>query len=415
MPVPMLISIDRLRPGLVLAEPVMQRGQVLVGPGHTITERSKVVIEDRHPFQQIRVGVPGIDARCDFEVDDDERHIARGITDNLSGWLIKNRQAIAANGAVDQRMFDDLGDVVGEAISTVKAERLTLLVPESRTIGPNYPAEHAAQVTLLSIILARQLTSYVMNERERLCAALNLSLRNLKNTDALARATMCLDVSLLKHKGLFTPGHKLSSVDREAISRHPIASAEMLPRLASPLTKAVIKSHHENMSGDGYPKGASGSRLHVFSRLARVADSFDAATTVWPKRRNKSAVRAIWELMHGPRARRYDATLVKMMLQVVQPLPIGARVQLEDGRLALICGYNRDYSLSPLLFVGFDARGRVLSPDAMEGPFELQSRPDICLKSRHGESLRFMHDASQPSLPPVNTLIGALYQEEQVA
>lgn len=412
---PIQIPIGRLRPGQVLAEPIFQRGQVLVNEGHTVTDRSKTVIEEHHPFSQILVVVPGVDERCAFEVDGPARHAARRITDELAAWFRQYQQQIIEDGALDQRAFDSLGVTVQAAVAQIDHHDLTMLVPEPRPIGADYPAQHAAHVTLLSIILARRLVHYVMAERSRLSQATHLSVRHLRNTDALARATMCLDLSLLRYKGLYTPGHTLTAAEREAISRHPAASAKMLPRLASPLTQAVVLAHHENLSGDGYPKGTSGERLHIFSRVARLADSFDAGITQWPERRNKSAVRVMWELMHGPRARRYDPILVQMLAQVVQPLPIGARVQLEDGRLALICGYNAENAFSPTLFVAFDARGRRLPPAAMEGPFALQDQPEIRLKSRDGESLRFMHDAAHEGLPAVNTLMGVLYQDAPAA
>ena len=79
------------------------------------------------------------------------------------------------------------------------------------------------------------------------------------------------------------------------------------------------------MDGSGYPDGLGGDQLHVFTRIVRIADAFDAATSTSVYKEAKSPVRVLWEISTGPYARFYDPALVRTLTKLVQPFPIGAR------------------------------------------------------------------------------------------
>jgi len=46
----------------------------------------------------------------------------------------------------------------------------------------------------------------------------------------------------------------------------------------------VIRSHHENYDGSGYPDGLKEENIPFLARILRLADSFDAMTTDRPYR-----------------------------------------------------------------------------------------------------------------------------------
>ena len=48
-------------------------------------------------------------------------------------------------------------------------------------------------------------------------------------------------------------------------------------------TAAIVAlQHHERWDGKGYPQGLSGENIHIFGRIAAIADVFDALTSVRP-------------------------------------------------------------------------------------------------------------------------------------
>lgn len=48
------------------------------------------------------------------------------------------------------------------------------------------------------------------------------------------------------------------------------------------VAKDIAIAHHENYDGSGYPKGLKGENIPLSARIAKVADTFDALTTIRP-------------------------------------------------------------------------------------------------------------------------------------
>ena len=122
--------------------------------------------------------------------------------------------------------------------------------------------------------------------------------------------------------------------DREwqAMATHTIEGLAFLQtNLVSPLVKTVVRSHHERWDGRGYPDGKPAAELHLFARIAAVADVYDAITS---ERLYSSAAPA----HAGVRAVRegsgtaFDPEVVAAFCAIVAPYPPGDLIELTDGR-----------------------------------------------------------------------------------
>ncbi|MCD6580062.1 response regulator [bacterium] len=72
----------------------------------------------------------------------------------------------------------------------------------------------------------------------------------------------------------------LSRDERITIEKHPIIGAEILETVNSLKHLAeMVKHHHENFDGSGYPDNLTGEKIPLESRIIRVADFFDALST----------------------------------------------------------------------------------------------------------------------------------------
>ncbi len=72
----------------------------------------------------------------------------------------------------------------------------------------------------------------------------------------------------------------LTEQERYIITKHSEAAAKIL----APLTffkheLSIIKHHHENYDGTGYPGGLKGKEIPIGARILRVADTFDSITS----------------------------------------------------------------------------------------------------------------------------------------
>jgi putative nucleotidyltransferase with HDIG domain len=83
---------------------------------------------------------------------------------------------------------------------------------------------------------------------------------------------------------LMKPG-PLDDLEWEAMRQHPLVACAILDGVdLSPTVLSMVRHHHENLDGTGYPDHLAGDELPVAARIARVADAFDAMTSDRPYR-----------------------------------------------------------------------------------------------------------------------------------
>src|ERR1700686_3393118 len=108
---------------------------------------------------------------------------------------------------------------------------------------------------------------------------------------------------------------------------HPIKSAELVGTVTQ-LRDVVplIRHHHENWDGTGYPDGLIGDGIPLGSRIVMFADTIDAMTTDRPYRAalGETAVRRELEKFRG---KQFDPKIYDTL--VGSPL---FRVLFEDAR-----------------------------------------------------------------------------------
>ncbi len=80
------------------------------------------------------------------------------------------------------------------------------------------------------------------------------------------------------------PG-KLSSAEFERMKLHASIGAEILSSIEFPYPVVpIVRHHHENWDGTGYPDGVSGVDIPIGARILSVVDCFDALTSDRPYR-----------------------------------------------------------------------------------------------------------------------------------
>ena len=95
---------------------------------------------------------------------------------------------------------------------------------------------------------------------------------------------------------------------------HVVRSAELVATAAKfrgPV-EAMIKHHHENFDGTGYPDGIAGEEIPIGARIIMIADTLDAMTTDRPYRRAMTFGRAVEELQ-AYAGRQFDPALVQLV------------------------------------------------------------------------------------------------------
>src|SRR2546429_1667157 len=176
-------------------------------------------------------------------------------------------------------------------------EKLELMVKAMEARDP-YTSGHSLRVSEYALAIAREL---------RLSA---------NDVDEIKRAALLHDVGkiyeefapLLRKEGKLTPEEKMTMQTHVTRSAQLVATAARLRGMV----EAMIRHHHENFDGSGYPDGLAGEQIPVGARVIMIADTLDAMTTDRPYRNALTLGCAIEELEKYA-GRQFDPDLVRLV------------------------------------------------------------------------------------------------------
>ncbi len=135
-----------------------------------------------------------------------------------------------------------------------------------------------------------------------------------------------------------TPGG-LSPEEQRTLRAHPAAGAAIVSKVRALRRAAeIVRSHHEQPDGRGYPYGLRGEDVPVGARILKVSDAFDAMTSDRPYRRALSLGQALNEIERGAGSQ-FDTRVVECLVRLhhggrfpLLPSPSSEDLQLLKGR-----------------------------------------------------------------------------------
>jgi HD-GYP domain-containing protein (c-di-GMP phosphodiesterase class II) len=395
---PLLVPVSELKSGMRLAEAFMFRGRIMLPGGKVLTSDDVDILLRKYPCVSLKVGDPVLDSLVTFEDDTREREVAAQVTHKIAGAMSEVQQKFSQRANVAGATFAGIQRTVASVLEYLKENPVSAALINRNASDKSYLAEHAGNVFYLSMVLGSAVRDYVMRERQRQTSASCLSSALAMDLMPLGLGAMLLDAGMAALEHIFAPDYQLTDKDREAILNHPLAGADLLPDTVPPVTKTIVRQHHENFDGTGYPHRLPGAGLHVFVRIVRICDAFDAATSDKLYQGAKSATRVLWEMSVGPYRRCYDPVLMKVFCGTIQPFPIGAKLLLEDGRTAVVVRYNRRSPFQPTVMIAFDKKGNRLPAEQLKHPVNVGDGNDLRLQAFGAEDISYLRDMT-PSTP----------------
>lgn len=118
--------------------------------------------------------------------------------------------------------------------------------------------------------------------------------------------------SLLEKKG------ELNQDEMARIRRHPTDGFRMLQSLAYMRWEALqmVRQHHENGDGSGYPEGLKAPAIKNWSRILRILDSYEAMTADRPWRPAMEPKAALWTMLEEwERSKLFDQNILKAFVK----------------------------------------------------------------------------------------------------
>ncbi|MEP7117764.1 MAG: HD domain-containing phosphohydrolase [Acidobacteriota bacterium] len=111
------------------------------------------------------------------------------------------------------------------------------------------------------------------------------------------------------------PG-KLTAAEFEAMKLHVDVGADILATIDFPYPVVpIVRAHHENWDGTGYPRGIAGQSIPIGARILSVVDCYDALTSDRPYRSAMTQAQATAIVMER-RGSMYDPEVVDAFLDL---------------------------------------------------------------------------------------------------
>jgi len=162
-----------------------------------------------------------------------------------------------------------------------------------------YTSGHSARVTQYAL---------------RIAQALGLS---RESQDILHHACQLHDIGKIGiPESILTKPGPLTQEEWQTIRSHPVIGERILRPLdfLRPI-RPIVRNHHENWDGTGYPDGLEHDAIPLLTRIVRIADAYDAMTSERPYReRPKTSHEAFAELRHCADAA-FDAHIINALEQ----------------------------------------------------------------------------------------------------
>lgn len=198
-----------------------------------------------------------------------------------------------------------------------------------------YTAIHSLNVCVLSLTFGR---------------ALDLSIEDLNE---LGLGALLHDIGKMQVplEILNKPG-KLTDEEFAIMKTHPQKGYELLlnDKNISSEALAIVKSHHERLSGSGYPDNLPENQITYFTKVVSITDVYDAITSdrvYHDGMTPHEAIQRLYEWMPN----NYDQKLMEKFIRMLGIYPIGSVVELKTGHIGLVVKLNEEQRLKPVVML----------------------------------------------------------------
>jgi HD-GYP domain-containing protein (c-di-GMP phosphodiesterase class II) len=279
-----------------------------------------------------------------------------------------------------QSLFTELVQTVLDA-----ATRIQLL---SQLADDESLLRHCAEVSVLSICLGLRLENYLVEQRKRPTTTNTQRTKDLLN---LATGAMFHDIGELQLTEKDRESRRPSPLAEELSSdwrKHADLGFSAVRSFIEPSAATIILNHHQHFDGSGFPAIASsefpqcGSQIHVFSRIAMAADTFQHL--LHQDGLTRPTVCALWQIQQNPIRRWFDPVVLATLLAAVPPFTLGMVVTLSDRRHAIITRLHDDAPCYPEVQI-LESENLLPEPcNHLPEQIDLATTPNLYIESLDG-------------------------------
>ncbi len=331
--------IDQLKNGMTLGQEIHDAsGRMLLAKYTPLTDENISYIAF--------LGIPGVYVDDQFTKDVEIREVVRPEVRKSAIQIVQDIFMAAVGGNLSSKEAEIQQNVKNIVNNVLENEDVMYNIVEIKTYD-DYTYFHSANVAILAGVLGAK-AGFKQEE-----------------LDDLVTAGFLHDIGkVFINPEIITAPRALTEQERIEMMDHPALGHDFLVKnynFPKNVTDAVYE-HHEWHNGGGYPRRLKGDEISRFAKILKLADVYDAMTS----RRSYHEPYLPSDVVEYIMARsgmEFDPESVLIMANELAVYPVGAEVELSDGRHGIVIENHKGFVLRPTLRMLDDGKNLNLLDD----------------------------------------------------
>lgn len=306
-------SIDVLKGGEVLAEPIVSQRQDTIIPRGTVIKTEYLPLIASMGIQTVMIEDPYEDYETPHPIIETPHfdYFVGRIKGIMEGHIYHSNNSLREFEMIANEIIKETQDIPNDIIIDVTERDADLY-------------EHTIMVTLLSVFIGKRL---------------HLDKKKLYN---LALGSLLHDIGI---RYITVPYESIDpkTVDPVAmfeLKKHTILGYSALDgeNWIPDISRKMILSHHERNDGSGYPMRQKNKEIEI--RIIQVCDLFDCCLTGMEGKRQ--SLQETLRILAERAGIGLDKKVVELLLDIVAPYPVGTEIKTSDEGQGIVIAQTSD-------------------------------------------------------------------------
>lgn len=395
------VPVAKLQPGMILARPIPLPND----PYRYLLQRDVEIPMDLVPrLKQLGIVEVWIRHR---ELEFLEEVIDEGLADRQREVYVhvrENFETMLRDSTAEIDLVHFQSSIV-DLFNFLKASAGSDILLQKLDAFDNYLMSHSTNVCYLALLLGMKLERYLIEQRR------HKSAHEAKELHLLGLGCLLHDIGKMRiPKEILNKPGRLTPEEMSVMRTHAFVGYEMVKGSVPAPAAQIPLNHHQRFDGGGYPSRVNratgeelpplaGKQIPVFSRIAILADIYDAATTARCYSGAKPPVQAIYEMRRFCKGF-FDPVVEEIFYRTVPPFPIGQVVTLSNGVEAAVVDFSPNNPTRPKVQCLRTAKGERFAHPSLE-EIDLALHEGLSIVAVDGRDIRqFLEPLDAPKPVP---------------
>lgn len=341
------ITINELRPGMIVRQIIEQNGSVKVTSSGRVSSEEVIQALKKKGVKKLQVELPRPSKPTTENVPPKKQTTAKTTfaTEIVTAEKLHRKgkyiQKVLLNAVSKGLSFDEQipREFSQQLVASMDRNPDALLCLTKIKEKDDYLLEHSLNVAIILANFARHIGMGDEAIQELAYAGFLHDLGKIQIDDAI----------------LHKPG-RLTDAEMEEMKKHVTYGVDALNAASiAPHLIRVVSEHHERLDGRGYPMGKPAQEISKDGRMLAIADMFDALTADRCYKAGMSSQKAI-KILLSEASERLDKELLDQFIKCMGVFPVGSLVKLSNQKLAMVLKQN-DSLAKPVVKVFYSLGG----------------------------------------------------------